>query len=195
MLKIGITGGIGSGKSTVTEIFSVLGIPIYIADNESKKLVEDSSIIKQKLTDLFGNELYENGALNKQLLASHIFNNKKNLDAVNSIIHPEVRKNLREWMYFNNNHSIVSVESAILFESGFESLVDKSITVYAPLDIRIGRTIKRDNTTKEKVMDRIKNQMSDEERIKRSNFVIVNDNSQSLIEQVLNIVKKINIGG
>lgn len=195
MIKIGITGGIGSGKSTITEILSVLGIPVYIADVESKKLIDSSPIIKKELINLFGKNIYKDGFLDRKLLASYIFSNKENLYLVNSIIHPEVKNNFSEWCVFNNEYSIVAVESAILFESDFHVLVDKTMTIYAPLDIRIERTIRRDNTTREKVLERIENQMSDEEKIKRSDFIINNDDRHSLIEQVLEILKKINTGG
>lgn len=195
MIKIGITGGIGSGKSIITEIFSIFGIPVYIADVESKKLMVESFTIRQKLINIFGNSLYKNGVLDKQLLASYIFTNDENLNIVNSIIHPEVKKNFSEWVSINEKYSIVAVESAILFESDFNLLVDETITIYAPLEMRIERVIKRDNTSREKVLDRIKNQMSDEEKIKLSNFVIVNDNKKSLIEQVIYIIKKLNSRG
>jgi len=191
MIKLGITGGIGSGKSTVSQIFSISGVPVYIADIESKRLVATSPTIRKKLINLFGEELYSGGVLNKPLLASHIFNDKKKLEIVNAIIHPEVERDFIEWVKKHAQCNIVAHEAAILFESGFNKMMDKVLMVYTPLDIRIERTMLRDNLTKEKVMERIQNQMSDEEKAKLSDFVIVNDNTKSLIEQVTNIIQEL----
>lgn len=191
MIKLGITGGIGSGKSTVSQIFSISGVPVYIADIESKRLVATSPTIRKKLINLFGEELYSGGVLNKPLLASHIFNDKKKLEIVNAIIHPEVERDFIEWVKKHAQCNIVAHEAAILFESGFNKMMDKVLMVYTPLDIRIERTMLRDNLPKEKVMERIQNQMSDEEKAKLSDFVIVNDNTKSLIEQVTNIIQEL----
>ena len=191
MIKLGITGGIGSGKSTVSQIFSLSGVPVYIADIESKRLVATSPTIRKKLINLFGEELYSGGVLNKTLLASHIFNDNKKLETVNAIIHPEVECDFIEWVKKHVQCDIVAHEAAILFESGFNKMMDKVLMVYTPLDIRIERTMLRDNLPKEKVMERIQNQMSDEEKAKLSDFVIVNDNTKSLIEQVTNIIQEL----
>lgn len=191
MIKLGITGGIGSGKSTVSQIFSLSGVPVYIADIESKRLVATSPTIRKKLINLFGEELYSDGVLNKPLLASHIFNDKKKLETVNAIIHPEVEHDFIEWVKKHAQCEIVAHEAAILFESGFNKMMDKVLMVYTPLDIRIERTMLRDSLPKEKVMERIQNQMSDEEKAKLSDFVIVNDNTKSLIEQVTNIIQEL----
>ncbi len=191
MIKLGITGGIGSGKSTVSQIFSISGVPVYIADIESKRLVATSPTIRKRLINLFGEELYSGGVLNKPLLASHIFNDKKKLEIVNAIIHPEVERDFIEWVKKHAQCNIVAHEAAILFESGFNKMMDKVLMVYTPLDIRIERTMLRDNLPKEKVMERIQNQMSDEEKAKLSDFVIVNDNTKSLIEQVTNIIQEL----
>lgn len=192
MIKLGITGGIGSGKSTVSQIFATLGIPVYIADIESKRLTDTSPVIKEKLITLFGPNLYPDNKLDKKKLASLIFNNKEYLEKVNAIIHPEVAKDFQNWVIKHKNHKIIAKEAAILFESGFNTFVDKTIMVYTPLEMRIERTMKRDNADRENVMNRIKNQMPDEEKAKLSDFVIVNDNSQSLIEQVLKTISELN---
>ncbi|MFT4221642.1 dephospho-CoA kinase [Dysgonomonas sp.] len=191
MIKLGITGGIGSGKSTVSEIFTLCGVPVYIADAESKKLVGTSPLIKEKLIALFGKELYKGNVLDKALLASHIFNNKEKLEKVNAIIHPEVKKDYEQWLEKNKHHKIVAQEAAILFESGFNKLMDKVVMVYAPLELRIQRTMARDDVSYEKVLERIQNQMPDEEKAKLSDFVIVNDGVGSLIEQVQNIIQQL----
>lgn len=191
MIKLGITGGIGSGKSTVSEIFSLCNVPVYIADTESKRLVATSPVIKEKLINIYGEELFEGGVLNKALLASHIFNDKAKLEQVNAIIHPEVEKDFKEWVINHAHNPVIVHEAAILFESGFNKLMDKIVMVYTPLEIRLERTMKRDHTTREKVLERIHNQMPDEEKAKLSDFVIVNDGAHSLIEQVLDILKQV----
>lgn len=191
MIVLGVTGGIGSGKSTVSELLRLNGIPVYTADDESKKLVASSPIIREKLIELFGNDLYDGEILNKALLASHIFTDKNKLDKVNTIIHPEVEKHFREWIKDKKQYPIVAQEAAILFESGFQRLVDKVIMVYAPLDIRIERVVNRDKVSREMVIDRVKNQMSDEEKAKLSDFVIVNDGTSSLIDQVMEIIQQL----
>ncbi|SBV92732.1 dephospho-CoA kinase [uncultured Dysgonomonas sp.] len=191
MIKLGITGGIGSGKSTVSEIFSLCNVPVYIADTESKRLVATSPVIKEKLINIYGEELFEGGVLNKALLASHIFNDKAKLEQVNAIIHPEVEKDFKEWVVNHAHSRVIAHEAAILFESGFNKLMDKIVMVYTPLEIRLERTMKRDHTTREKVLERIHNQMPDEEKAKLSDFVIVNDGAHSLIEQVLDILKQV----
>lgn len=191
MIKLGITGGIGSGKSTVSEIFSLCNVPVYIADTESKRLVATSPVIKEKLINIYGKELFEGGVLNKALLASHIFNDKAKLEQINAIIHPEVEKDFKEWVVNHAHSPVIAHEAAILFESGFNKLMDKIVMVYTPLEIRLERTMKRDHTTREKVLERIHNQMPDEEKAKLSDFVIVNDGAHSLIEQVLDILKQV----
>ncbi|MDR1881437.1 MAG: dephospho-CoA kinase [Prevotella sp.] len=191
MIKLGITGGMGSGKSTVSEIFFLCGIPVYIADAESKRLTAESPVIREKLIRIYGEKLFEGGVLNKALLASFIFNDRNRLEQVNAIIHPEVEKDFREWAVSHKHYPVVAHEAAILFESGFDTLMDKMIMVYAPLETRLERTIKRDGVTREKVLERIQNQMPDEEKARLSDFVIVNDGTRSLIEQVLDILKQI----
>lgn len=192
MIRLGITGGIGSGKSTVTNIISLLDVPVYIADIESKKLTESSPVIREKLMEAFGNNLYQGHKLDKQLLASYIFNDKHKLAIANSIIHPVVDKHYCEWVEKHQHHPIVAVEAAILYESGMERLTDKIIVVYTPLEERIQRTMLRDNTTREKVLERINSQLSDDEKVKRADYVVYNDETKSLIEQSINIIENIN---
>ncbi len=191
MVKLGITGGIGSGKSTVSQLFALCGIPVYIADEESKRLVSTSPVIKEKLINIFGKNLYKDGLLDKALLAAHIFNDKEKLETVNKIIHPEVKKDFEEWLTIHHSYKIVAQEAAILFESGFDKLMDKVVMVYAPLEIRIERVMRRDNTPYPKVLERIQNQMPDEKKVELSDFIIVNDGTQSLIGQTLNIVQQL----
>lgn len=192
MLKLGITGGIGSGKSTVSQLLELLGIPVYYADIESKRLTATSLTIKEKLIDVFGSEIYSKGELNKPLLASLIFNDKEKLKTVNGIIHPEVIKDFINWAEQHNTYPIIAHEAAILFESGLNIYMDKTVLVYTPLDIRIDRVMKRDNISKEKVLERINNQMSDDDKIKLSDYVIYNDNSHSLISQTVELLSSLN---
>ena len=183
MIKIGITGGIGSGKSVVASLLALSGIPVYIADEESKWLTNNSPVIREKLTALFGLEIYTNEGLNKKLLASPIFNNPEQLQQVNQIIHPEVNHHFSAWVE-RQTSPLCAIESAILFESGFYKVVDISLMVYAPRELRIERALGRDSASREEIERRINSQMSDEEKKDRSDYVIYNDNRQALIPQV-----------
>lgn len=191
MIRLGITGGIGSGKSTVTDIIKLLDIPVYIADIESKKLTESSPVIREKLVEAFGENLYDRHKLNKQLLASYIFNDKHKLAIANSIIHPVVDLHFCEWVQNHQYHPIVAVEAAILYESGMQKLTDKVIMVYTPLEERIRRTMLRDSISREKVLERINSQLSDDEKAKRADYIVYNDETQSLIKQCIDIIENI----
>ncbi|MBT3207020.1 MAG: dephospho-CoA kinase [Bacteroidetes bacterium] len=189
-LKVGITGGIGSGKSIVCEIFKQLGIVVFQADLAAKQIINNNEQVKLELISKFGIEIYNDlGEINKTEFAKNIFNNQKNLQTVNSIIHPIVKLNFDEVAKKHNNKKYIIKEAAILFESGAYKELDKIITVSAPLEIRIKRVIERDNTERQLVIDRIKNQISEEERIEKSDFVIVNDEKNLLVPQILSIDK------
>ncbi|MCL1943327.1 MAG: dephospho-CoA kinase [Candidatus Azobacteroides sp.] len=190
MIKIGITGGIGSGKSVVSKLFEIMGIPVYIADIEAKKITASSPEIKKQLTALFGEDLYSDGMLNKQRFASMIFNDKKALEQANGIIHPEVRKDFNRWAE-RQKKPVVAIETAILLEAGFEKETDRVIVVTAPVDLRVFRVVKRDKMPEEKVEERMNNQLSDNERIMYADDVIVNDDKTPVIPQVLKIFKQI----
>ncbi|MDL2282419.1 dephospho-CoA kinase [Parabacteroides sp. OttesenSCG-928-G06] len=187
---IGITGGIGSGKTVVATLLQVMGIPVYIADEESKRLTDNSPVIREQLVALFGDSLYTPRGLNRSLLASYIFNDPELLQKVNAIIHPEVNRHFRQWVAEQSSH-IVAMESAILFESGFDRIVDYSLMVYAPLNIRIERACRRGNQSREEIERRIQNQLSDEVKRERADFVIYNDDSQAIIPQTETIIQAI----
>lgn len=183
MIRIGVTGGIGSGKTVVTTLLEVMGIPVYIADEQSKRLTDTSPVIREKLVALFGPAIYTPKGLNRKLLASHIFNSADCLDRVNRIIHPEVSRHFRHWVE-QQPGDICAIESAILFESGFDRIVDFSLMVYAPLELRIRRACKRDGAGREDILKRINSQLSDEVKRERSSFVVFNDDAQALLPQI-----------
>lgn len=187
MIKIGLTGGIGSGKSFVSQIFAELGIPVYNSDVEAKKLYirED---VKAKMKEKFGQNVYlSNGQINKVYLANIIFNDRKALDYVNSIIHPLVKEHFEQWLNKQIDVQYIIKEAAILFESGAYKETDKIIAVTAPLELRIKRVMLRDKTDKEIILSKIEKQLPDEEIIKRSDFHIINDEQRALLPQILKI--------
>ncbi|HXH17548.1 MAG TPA: dephospho-CoA kinase [Chitinophagales bacterium] len=187
MLKVGITGGIGSGKTTVCKIFEVLGAPVYYADDRAKELMQTDLKLISEIKALFGSKAYVNGKLNRQYIASKVFSNKPLLAKLNAAVHPEVAKDAELWMSQFEDYPYVLQEAALLFESGWHRQLDKVICVYAPLDVRISRLKARDNATYEEITARMKNQMSDEQKAELSDFVIYNDNKHKLIPQVLTL--------
>lgn len=188
--KIAITGGIGSGKSTIAKMVQVMGYPVFYTDPQASYIIEhDNNVIDQMCT-LFGSDIYQNGKLNRPRLAQIIFNNNKAKEAVNGIVHPAVWERFTAWSNAQTS-PIVFMESAILHECGWAERFDKVICVTAHLETRITRTIERDKSSRENVIARIKNQMSDEEKCKASHFVIHTDEEFSEIEQLLSILGKI----
>lgn len=187
-IKIGITGGIGSGKSVVSRLLEIMEVPVYIADTESKRLTNTDPCIRKELSALLGEEVYKDGALNKPLLAAYLFGDAEHAAQVNGIIHPRVKKDFRQWTEERDGLPWVAMESAILIESGFVAEVDVVVMVYAPLETRIERAMRRDSATHELVMKRIRSQMSDEEKRRQADFVIVNDDDTPLIPQVMEII-------
>jgi dephospho-CoA kinase len=187
---IGLTGGIGTGKTMVAEYFKSLGIPVYIADKEARQLMTSDNIINA-LSNEFGKEILENGILNREKLAKLVFNDSKKLQKLNSIVHPEVKKHFENWVEKHKNSPFVVKEAAILFESGSYKYCDTIITVTAPLETRLQRVMKRDKTDRESVLKRIENQWTDEQRIAKSNYVIHNLSVESTKKQVDEILKKL----
>ncbi|WP_341214797.1 dephospho-CoA kinase [uncultured Wocania sp.] len=190
MTIVGLTGGIGSGKTTVAKAFMALGIPVYIADEEAKKLMLKSKVIKRKLIQVFGDEAYVDGALNKPFIANVIFNDSSYLEQINAIIHPRVAKHFKRWMLKQTTPYVIK-EVAILFENGGHKNCDYVITVIAPIELRFERLLKRDQTTKQKIKAIMKNQWSDDDKIKLSDFVINNTTLENTKKQVAEIHKQI----
>lgn len=189
-IKIGITGGIGSGKSIVSRLLTLTGIPVYQTDTEAKRLMLSDTGIREGLTALAGNEVYNEKGLNKAFLASYIFGHPEHLKQVNAIVHPRVRDDFRLWAG-KARQEIVAMESAILLEAGFSNEVDKIVMVYAPSEVRIARAIRRDSATRKEVERRIQSQMDDEKKRGAADFVIVNDGETPLIPQVLSLISSL----
>lgn len=189
---IGLTGGIGSGKTTIANYFATMGIPVYIADDAAKKVMQSENIVQQIKTT-FGDSIFEKEILNRSKLAEIVFNNADKLAQLNAIVHPAVKSDFESWLQENKKHDYVIYEAAILFESGRYKECDVIITVTAPEEVRIERVVKRDNTTREHVLSRIKMQWNDEKRISLSNFVINNSNLKIAKEEVVKILKILNI--
>ena len=190
MLKVGITGGIGSGKSTICNFFSLLGIPVFNADNEAKKIMNESLLVRSKMMMLFGKDIYlPNQDIDRKKLASIIFNSPSLLQKVNSIIHPEVRNYFNEWCNEQESPYIVH-EAAILFESGFYKIMDYTILITAPENQRIERIMQRDKSTYEQIKKRISKQWTDEKKIKLADFTINNNNRELIIPTLIELDKK-----
>lgn len=183
MLKIGITGGIGSGKSFVAEIFRQMGFPVYDSDSRAKLLTNTNADIRRQMTDAFGDSIYSDNVLNKPKLSQLIFFSDENRKLVNGIIHPIVAEDFLQWA-IEQNAPIVFFESAILFNSGFDSQMDKVILVTAPVELRIRRVEKRSQLSATEIRQRMQTQLSDEELIRMADFVIRNDEQHLLLPQV-----------
>jgi dephospho-CoA kinase len=191
MTKIGITGGIGSGKSVISRILKIMHYPVYDSDYWAKFLMNNDKTIYKALTDKFGLETYSSEGINRPFLAQLIFNNKENLTFVNSIVHPAVGNHFLQWAE-EQQSSIVFIESAILFSSGLNKIIDKTIYVDAPQEIRLQRAILRDNATTEAISARIKNQIkADEYARTHSDYIINNDNTSLLIPQIISILQNL----
>ena len=187
---IGLTGGIGSGKTTVANFFKDLGVPIYIADTEAKALMNRSKVIKRKLLKLFGEQAYVDNKLNKPFIASQIFSNKALLKQMNAIVHPKVAKHFSNWVEKQKAAYVIS-EAAIIFENGSYKKYDNIITVVAPEEIRLNRVLKRDESSKEKVKAIMKNQWTDKQKTELSDFVITNTDLEDTKHQVGKIHKQL----
>ncbi|WP_338408322.1 dephospho-CoA kinase [uncultured Flavobacterium sp.] len=189
---IGLTGGIGSGKTTIANHFMAAGIPVYIADDQARKIMQSLEIIAD-IKKIFGGELFENNILNREKLAAIVFNNPEKLEQLNAIIHPAVKKHFGNWILEHKNAPFIIYEAAILFESDSYKNCDSIITVTAPLESRIQRVVKRDNTTRENVLKRMNTQWDDARRISKSDYVIENINSEIAKSEIKKIIKILRI--
>jgi dephospho-CoA kinase len=189
--KVAITGNIGSGKSTVSKIFAVMGVPVFYADIEARLLYYRKDV-KQKMAVHFGNAVFNDaGEIDRQKLANIIFSDKTKLKIINSIIHPLVFQQYAKWLELHKEEAYTLHESAILFENKLEKHYDLIVSVTAPPELRISRIMKRDGVERKKVKDRMKHQWSEAEKNRRSDFVIINDGVHMLIPQVIRIDNEI----
>lgn len=190
MILVGLTGGIGSGKSTIAKMFINLGVPVYFSDDHAKRLMITSKSVKSKLINEFGKDAYLNGKLNRSYIANIVFNDKEKLKAINAIVHPAVGNSFKRWTRKQQSDYVVQ-ENAILFESGSYKKFDVLITVTAPKQLRVSRVVVRDKVSKEQVLERMNNQLPDKEKMEKSDFVIKNIDLAQTKKQVLNIHQKI----
>lgn len=191
MLRIGITGGIGSGKTTVARIFETLGIPVYYADDAAKRLMQEHEGLKASIMEHFGKAVYPSGRLNRGHLASLIFGNLQKTSLLNSLVHPVVINHAEEWMKDPFGDGTLPPyalkEAALIFESGSEKKLDYVIGVSAPVELRIERSVKRDGISREDVLKRMSSQMDETEKLSRCQYIISNNDQQMLIPQVLSL--------
>ena len=192
ILKVGITGGIGSGKTTVCKVFEALGIPVYYADWHARQLMVNAPRLVAGVKELFGPDAYlEDGALNRPYIAEKVFNNDKKLQQLNHLVHPAVAEDAGRWHSAQENVPYTLKEAALLFESGNFKQLDKVITVFAPEKLRIQRVMERDQVSRKEVRARMAKQMPEEEKLKRADFVVYNDGSHSLVRQVWDIHREL----
>jgi dephospho-CoA kinase len=194
MLRVGITGGIGSGKTTACKLFEKLGVPVYYADIRAKELMRDDKNLRKKIIELFGDGAYlPDGELNREFLAAIVFNNEEKLTGLNELVHPVVAADSQSWneILERNNYRYTLREAALLVETGSYKFLDKLIVVTAPLEERVKRVMLRDGSTEQQVMARINAQMPEEEKVKLADYVVLNSDLLSLASQVKEIHEKL----
>jgi dephospho-CoA kinase len=190
-IKLAITGSIGSGKSVVSRMMNVLGVPVYDCDINAKRLMTDDEFIVSELKRMFGDECYEDdGTLNRQYIASRIFTDKENIKRVNSLVHPVVKRDFEEWAE-KQESSVVAVETAILYESGMIEAVDKVLVVWADRETAINRTIQRSGMNRIQVENRMNNQMSVDDLLLMSDYSLYNDGDEPLLPRVMSVVEEL----
>lgn len=187
-IKLGITGGIGSGKSVVCRLLQLMDVPVYSSDDETKRLMVSDEVIRCGLTSLLGPEVYQVGALNKPLVAAYLFTSAQHAATINALVHPRVKEDFLRWVHTHAACPVVAIESAILVEAGFADVVDQVVSVEAPLETRIRRAMLRDEASREQITQRIQRQMADEERRTQAHRIIQNDDFTPLIPQVLELI-------
>jgi len=191
MVQVGLTGGIGSGKTLICSIFEKLGVPVYYADVEAKRLMNLDVELKQQIVELFGTEAYKGESVDRKFLADRVFGDFDLIAKLNQLVHPAVRMDYLKWVELQTESFYVMEEAAILFESGVHLLMDFTVLVSAPEDIRIRRVMQRDQTSREQVISRMKHQMGEDEKMKYADYIIYNDEKQMLIPQVIAFHEKI----
>lgn len=190
MIRVGLTGGIGSGKSTVARIFEILGVPVYYADAAAKKLMHTDPALRKQIITAFGAGAYTGDQLNRQYLAKEVFNNQEKLAVLNSLVHPATIHDAEEWMAKQTSAYTIK-EAAIIYESGSDKHLNYIIGVSAPLELRIQRTILRDHISREEVLKRIQQQMDEDEKMNLCNFIVYNDEVQPVLPQVISLHEKL----
>ena len=190
MIKVGLTGGIGSGKTTVSNFLLDYGIPVYNSDSQGKTLMNTNLELKNDIVSIFGESVYDNGILNTNLLSSIVFSDSKKIDQLNNLVHPKVAEDFKQWIGKNNNQPILVKEAAILIESGAYLTMDKIILIVSKKSTRINRVSKRDNSDLESIEKRINLQLIDDDKIKYADYII--ENNSSLEHLKLEIIKVIN---
>ncbi len=190
MLRVGLTGGIGSGKSTVAKIFEVLGIPVYYADDAAKRLMNEDEELKKSIITHFGKESYINDQLNRPYIASLVFNNKEKLDLLNFLTHPATIRDANQWMNRQNSPYTIK-EAALIFESGAAEYLDHVIGVFTPVPLRLQRIMQRDKITQEEVQQRMNRQIDEDIKMRLCDTVLINDEQQLLVPQVLQLHEKL----
>jgi dephospho-CoA kinase len=188
-LKIGLTGGIGSGKSTVAKIFSTIGIPVFYADIAARNVMHEDAALKQNIKETFGDTAYENNMLNRKYIADIVFNDPFKLEQLNAMVHPATTAAAQRWMLQQTTPYVIK-EAALFFEAGSTEGLDYIIGVYAPQHLRMQRVMQRDNVTREEVLSRMSKQINEEMKMRLCDFVIVNDEQTMVIPQVLKLHEK-----
>jgi dephospho-CoA kinase len=192
-LIIGITGGIGSGKTTLSDLLRNENYYVYNSDLEARRLQNEHPILKKQIQEIFGNEIYTESGLNRPALAKIVFNDKNLLAKLSAIVHPAVRQDFHDWIDAHFDQKLLFLESAILFENGLYKQVDKVIVITASEQVRIIRVLKRDNVTLENVRSRMKNQLPEESKIARADFVIHSDDNMPLIDKMRKIIQELTV--
>ncbi len=190
ILKVGITGGIGSGKTLVSEIFSMLGIPVYNADDRAKWILANDKAVKEKIKEIFGSKAYQNEKLNREYISQEVFNDQSKLNLLNGIVHPHIASDFQKWLETQSKYPYILKEAALLYEAGTYKSLDKIITVFSPVELRIQRLLQRDAHRTEKDIKHImEKQLDDDEKVKKADYVVYNDEKNMLIPQVLELDK------
>ena len=187
MLKVGLTGGIGSGKTLVCSVLEKLGVAVYYADSEARRLMNSDPGLVIQISGLFGDQAYEEGSLNREFIADRVFKEKEFLTRLNELVHPAVRKDFSRWASEQEPDFYVVEEAAILFESGSDQNMDLTVAVFAEKELRVRRAMQRDGSTREQVLNRMNTQMSDEEKMEKADLVIYNDGKKMILPQIINM--------